>query len=75
MELKHYLRKAGKTQQEFATDLGVSQGLVSQWINAVTEITPEMAVRIEQATEGKVTRYKLRPDIFGKPAREIRPYA
>lgn len=45
--------------------LGVSQGLVWQWLNGKTRITAERALDIEQKTSGSVSRYELRPDVFG----------
>jgi len=66
MNLKTYLKRSKKSQTEFADKLGVTQGLVSQWLKGVTAITPERAIDIEDATEGQVTRYDLRPDIFGR---------
>lgn len=64
MNLKTYLRKTRTTQQAFADALGVSQGLVSQWIKGVTRITGEQAVEIEDKTGGQVTREELRPDLY-----------
>lgn len=52
-------------QSGLADAVGVSQGMVSGWLNGRYEITWEMAKRIEQATDGVVSRYDLRPDIFG----------
>ena len=66
MNLKTYLKRTKRSQSEFAGKLGVTQGLVSQWVKGVTTITPERAIDIEGATEGMVTRYDLRPDIFGR---------
>lgn len=66
MNLKKYLETT--TQAAFAHTLGVTQGLVSQWVRGVTRITAEQAVRIESATEGKIKRHELRPDIFSRAA-------
>lgn len=52
------------TQGEFANQLGVTQGLVHQWISGRTRITAERAKQIEEVTEGKVSRHDLRPDLF-----------
>jgi DNA-binding transcriptional regulator YdaS (Cro superfamily) len=62
MNLKKYLETS--TQTELAEKLGVSQGLVSQWVNGDTAITAEKAIAIEVATEGAVTRSDLRPDLW-----------
>lgn len=70
MKIDRYLdrtRKGAPTQEDFARRLGVSQGLVWQWINGRTRITAERAIQIEAATAGEVTRHDLRPDVFGDP--------
>lgn len=60
MVLNEYL--SDKSQTEFAKRLGVSQGLVWQWMNGRTRVTPEKAAEIERKTKGEVTRRELRPD-------------
>jgi transcriptional regulator with XRE-family HTH domain len=67
MNLSDYLSQPGITQSKLATSLGVSQGLVHQWASGKTRITAERAIAIEAATDGLVTKYDLRPDIFGAP--------
>lgn len=62
MNLSEYM--ATTTQTEFADSLGVSQGLVSQWLSGETRITPEKAMAIEIATNGLVKKQELRPDIW-----------
>ncbi len=62
MDLKSYLNTT--TQTEFAQRLGVTQGLIYQWINGRTRITAERCIEIEYATHGIVTRQELRPDLF-----------
>ena len=66
MDLKTYLKD--KSQTQLAGELGVSQGLIWQWINGRTRITAERARDIERATGGIVTRKDLRPDLFGEDA-------
>lgn len=60
MKLNDYF--ATHSQKRFAKELGVSVGLVWQWVNGRTAITPARAVQIEQATGGLVTRQELRED-------------
>ena len=53
-------------QARMASALGESHQTVSYWVRAGR--VPERAcIPIERATEGAVTRYALRPDVFGKP--------
>ena len=64
MDLKTYLADPARSQTEFARRLGVSQGLVWQWIDGRTRITAERAIQIERATDGVVSRQELRPDLY-----------
>lgn len=49
----------------------VRQGHVWQWLNRAGRVVPgEHCIPIETATNGKVTRYDLRPDIFGDGPRQ-----
>jgi len=53
-------------QARMANALSESQQTVSYWVRAGR--APERAcIPIERATEGAVTRYALRPDVFGRP--------
>jgi DNA-binding transcriptional regulator YdaS (Cro superfamily) len=66
MKLNAYLKN--KVQAEFAREIGVHPSLICLWLKKRRVITAEMAVRIELATDGKVTREELRPDLFVKAA-------
>ena len=50
------LRATGKA-------LGVSFQAVGQW----NRVPARWAIPLEAATGGKITRYEIRPDIFGPP--------
>lgn len=72
MTLQEWLSVPGNTQQVLAERLGVTQPAVSQWVNWLkgkkknaTRITGERAVQIEVATDGKVRRQTMRPELFG----------
>jgi len=52
----------GLGQAEFARSLGVTQGLVSQWVNQTTRITAERAVQIHQVHG--VPLSDIRPDLW-----------
>lgn len=69
MDIPQYLEKSGIHQAEFARRLGVSPGLVWQWLNGETKITAERAVQIEEATGGDVTCEDVRPDLFCREKR------
>lgn len=54
-------------QTALAKKLGVKQANVWTWLNRVKGETPpaEFCLGIEVATAGAVSRYELRPDVFG----------
>jgi DNA-binding transcriptional regulator YdaS (Cro superfamily) len=45
------------------TNRPVRQGHVWKWIRA-GRVPPDMAIPVEKATDGKVTRHELRPDLY-----------
>lgn len=51
-----------------ARHLGITKGAVHQWTAPGRKVPPEHCIAIERATDGKVTRYELRPDVFGEVA-------
>ena len=53
-------------QSELAQKLGLkSQGTISQWVTGRRPLPAIHCRKIEELTDGKVTRYELRPDVFG----------
>lgn len=48
--------------EALANQLGISKGAVHQWKSPDRKVPIEHCTRIEQITEGKVTRQMLRPD-------------
>ena len=62
--LRAYRKAHGYSQQAFAMLLGVTQGTISQLENGSLKISPTMAKRMEQVTQGRFTRPLLRPDLF-----------
>lgn len=60
MKLTEYLKQT--TQREFAEKLGVTQGLISQWILNNKAVPPTQCIKIERITSGLVTRQELRDD-------------
>ena len=65
MDIRAYLEKHKLSQKEFGDRIGVSQGLVWQWLEGKTRVDPKHFNNIEEKTEGEVTRRDCRPDIFG----------
>jgi DNA-binding transcriptional regulator YdaS (Cro superfamily) len=52
-------------QADFARALKLNAGLVSQWVRRKRPVAAQHCIPIETATGGAVTRYQLRPDVFG----------
>lgn len=67
MTLSEYLEHSGLTQKAFAESIGVTQGLIAQWLSKKDPlpISPERARDIEAVTGGLVTRVELLPHVFG----------
>lgn len=60
--------KAVGSQQKLADAIGKSQQGISYLMNVADCVSAEDAIAIEKATDGKISRTQLRPDIFGKAA-------
>lgn len=56
----------GGSVSALARAAGYSQNAIWQ-ANKKGRMTPEMAVRIEKATNGDVPRWRARPDVFSPP--------
>ena len=65
MNIATYIKKNRLSQSEFGKLIGVTQGMVWQWLHG-KQVSAESAVKIDQITEGAIARHELRPDIFGK---------
>lgn len=53
------------SQSGLAAAVDVSASFVSQLVRGDRPVPAKLAPVIEEATGGRVTRYKLRPDVFG----------
>lgn len=52
------------SQNALADALGIRSPSISEWRKR-QKVPVERCPDIERATDGKVTRYELRPDVFG----------
>lgn len=59
--------EAVEGQAALAKVLGVTPQQVNQWVLGTRPVPPGRCRAIEDATGGVVTRYDLRPDVFGRP--------
>lgn len=69
MNLKEFAEENGQTAT--ANLIGVTQGLVSRWVNGKQAIPVERAILIHAATKGKVKKHEMRPDFFPAPKRKV----
>ncbi len=65
MQLREYFETPDAiSQAALARAVGVTSGMVWQWVHGVRRIAGENVLAIEAATGGRVTRYALRPDLY-----------
>jgi DNA-binding transcriptional regulator YdaS (Cro superfamily) len=64
MNLAKYLEKKRISNIAFADSVGVSTGMVSQWLSGHRPVSTDKCVLIEKITEYEVKRQDLRPDDY-----------
>jgi DNA-binding transcriptional regulator YdaS (Cro superfamily) len=69
MQLAAYLEKHDLSQAAFARKAGCSKAFISHIIADRRKPSPEVARAIERASDGKVPKHELRPDIWDAPKR------
>lgn len=62
MKLTEYLDRQGLSRSAFAEKVGVSPGLVTQWIDGKTWLGRDVAQRVVEATNGAVTPNDFLPE-------------
>lgn len=62
--LQKAIKEAG-TAKVLAERLGVRQSVVSMWVHRNGKVPAKRCIDVERAVGGAVTRYDLRPDVFG----------
>lgn len=55
------------SQKALADVIGVKPVQVFKWLHSVTAVPSGRCLAIEAASKKSVTRYELRPDVFGSP--------
>lgn len=68
MATKSHIERAVElfgSQKKLADAVGCSQQHISLLLRGVVKVTAEMAISIDEATKGDVSRRELRPDVFG----------
>lgn len=66
--LSEYTKLHGQT--ELARRLGVSQGMVWQWVSGRRPVAAHRCAAIEAATGGAVRKELLRPDVYPSTSQE-----
>ncbi|MDF4024106.1 YdaS family helix-turn-helix protein [Luteibacter sp. PPL201] len=59
------------SQEELAARLGIKSPSITGWRNR-NRIPSERCLALEEVTGGQVTRYEMRPDVFGTAPAEAR---
>lgn len=59
------IQAVGGSQAKLAREIGCSSVLVHQMLHGRRAVSPRLCLPIETSTGGVVTRYELRPDVFG----------
>jgi len=52
-------------QAELARSISVTPQALNQWVKGIRPVPAKHCIAIELATNGAVTRYQLRADVFG----------
>lgn len=70
MDLATYASDAGLNAPQLRAKLAlqgvkVSTEIVRRWMKGMQPVGVKSVPALESVTEGKVTRYDLRPDVFG----------
>ena len=61
---EYFMTEPRGSKAEMAQYLGISPTWLGQLLSGVRLASPKLAVAIEKATQGLVTRADLRPDLF-----------
>jgi DNA-binding transcriptional regulator YdaS (Cro superfamily) len=68
MDTKSLIERAVEifgSQKKLAEAVGCSQQHISLLIRGEVKVTAEIALAIDEATKGEISRRELRPDVFG----------
>ena len=71
--LRKHRQSSGLSVKDAALKLGIAESTLRSLENGARRITVEMAVEIERATNGEVTRHALRPDLYPEESKKRPP--
>lgn len=66
MDIRSYMKKHSLSQDGFAKQIGVTQGMVWQWLHGKTAVSAKKAKEIEEKTQGEIGKHEL-CDLFDPP--------
>ncbi len=69
MDTKSHIDRAVEifgSQKKLADAVGCSQQHISLLLRGEVKVSGEIAVAIDEATKGEISRRELRPDLFGQ---------
>jgi DNA-binding transcriptional regulator YdaS (Cro superfamily) len=69
----HAITERRGVRESIARALGVSEVAVRHWMNGIRRVPGNQCIPLERLTGRHVTRYELRPDIFGKAPKRGEP--
>lgn len=64
MKLKEYLKTSSLSLEELAAATGAKPSYLKRLASGAQKPGPGLAIKIEEATQGKVRRADLRPDLW-----------
>lgn len=76
MDTKSHIDRAVElfgSQKKLADAVGCSQQHISLLIRGEVKVSAEIALALDEATKGEVSRRELRPDLFGISRKKPRP--
>ena len=69
MDLRTWLKNnKGNARAQLAENVGTSPAYLTQIAGGWRNPSPRLTLLIEEHTYGQVTRYELRPDVYGQAA-------
>lgn len=66
MNLHDYVKQSRGRASDLARAIDAPPSLISQWIS-IREVPPDKVLPIVKATDGAVTPFELRPDLYPDP--------
>jgi len=69
--ISDFRRSKNLTLEQFGHLVGVQKAAVSKWEKGIAGPSPALAIEIEKATNGQLSRWDVRPDLWDAPQSEV----